>query len=167
MANGGGAAFLALAVWAGCGEAVVVSGPDMAAPIPDGGAAAVALQFGFMGCNRINGSDWTAMTNDAGVSTDPSSANIVQLQQTFADFTHLSPIPPYFFFTGDLVVNEAPDDGGTLAAQLAAWYTLASGDPSKFLQRTTLVPITGNHELLVSGKTYEEPNPNTDPVWTN
>jgi hypothetical protein len=106
---------------------------------------------------------------------DPSSANVPQLTQTFADVVALKPIPRFFFFTGDLVVNQATDNGQTLEGQLNAWSLLFFGDRSKISHKTTLVPLPGNHELLQEisintsiGKVKVEiPNPPTDDVWVD
>src|SRR5262249_47929820 len=122
----------------------------------------------FFGCNRIQKHDWDKGEN-------PSSANLPQLRQTFADIAGpdrvLSRIPPYFFFTGDLVLNLATDDGTTLREQLDAWVDLFHMDPSGISGKTTLVPLPGNHEMLQevgSGDTkIEILNPPTNAVWVN
>jgi hypothetical protein len=128
----------------------------------------VRLSFVFIGCNRIQKHDWDPADN-------PSSANLPQLRQSFADIAGpdrvLNPIPPYFFFTGDLVLNLAADDGSTLRQQLDAWVDLYHTDPSGISGKTTLVPLPGNHEMLQevgSGDTKVEIlNPATDAVWVD
>jgi hypothetical protein len=127
----------------------------------------VALSFIVLGCNRIQESDW-AKTR----SRNPSSANVPQLRQTFLDITQLRPIPPYLFFMGDLVVNLAVDDGDTLRGQLDAWARLYKRDPSGIAEKTTLIPFTGNHEVLQGifsndslGAKVEVLNAATHPVW--
>ena len=125
----------------------------------------VEFSFIVLGCNRLQHSDWDKSTN-------PSSANVPQLRQTFADITRLNPIPPFVFFTGDLVLNLAQDDGETLRGQLNAWAQLYRGDTSGIAQQTTLVPLTGNHGLLQEIKSDESKgaklevlNPAAFPVW--
>jgi hypothetical protein len=129
----------------------------------------VKLSFIILGCNRIQEADW-----ERTKATNPSSANVPQLQQTFADITNLNPIPPYLFFTGDLVVNLAEDNGETLKGQLDAWTQLFRSDPSQISQRVTLIPMTGNHEVLQGlpsdaskGAKVEVLNPATIPVWVD
>src|SRR5439155_22232947 len=105
----------------------------------------VRLSFVFVGCNRIQKHDWDKGEN-------PSSANLPQLRQTFADIAGpdrvLNRIPPYFFFTGDLVLNLAMDDGTTLREQLDAWVDLFHTDPSGISGKTTVVPLPVTHEML-------------------
>ena len=48
----------------------------------------VKLSFLFMGCNRIQHSDWEKIKED-----DPSSANLPQLQQSLKDISQLQPRP--------------------------------------------------------------------------
>jgi hypothetical protein len=129
----------------------------------------IKLSFIILGCNRIQEADW-----EKTKATNPSSANVPQLQQTFADISNLNPIPPYLFFTGDLVVNLAEDNGETLKGQLDAWTELFTSDPSQISQRVTLIPMTGNHEVLQGlpsdaskGAKVEVLNPATIPVWTD
>jgi hypothetical protein len=66
----------------------------------------VSYSFVYLGCNRLQPSDWQTMQ-----ATNPSSANVPQLQQTLADLAGLNPLPQLFFFVGDLVLNLEPDDG--------------------------------------------------------
>ncbi len=73
----------------------------------------VKLSFVFMGCNRIQHSDWKTIKHD-----DPSSANLPQLRQSLKDISQLQPPSSSLFFVGDLVVNLADDDGKTLKKQL-------------------------------------------------
>lgn len=140
--------------------------------LPFGGGASdaardpVKLTFAFIGCNRIGFSAWNPQTN-------PSSANVAQLQQNFQDITNLRPIPSHLFFGGDLVLNEAADQGQTLQGQLDGWQQLYATDPSGIAGKTTLVPMPGNHELLQSVEVpggfgfVEFLNPATTPVWLN
>jgi hypothetical protein len=123
------------------------------------------LSFVFMGCNRIQHSDWKTIKKD-----DPSSANLPQLGQTFQDIAQLQPQPSFLFFTGDLVVNLEADDGKTLKKQLEAWTELYKASP--VAGKLTLIPLPGNHEMLE--KVHEDkddddkvevPNPATDAPW--
>ena len=124
----------------------------------------VKLSFVVMGCNRIQESDWEKTRAE-----NPSSANLPQLRQTLADIAALNPVPPYVFFTGDLVLNQAQDNGATLGGQLNAWAQVYRSDPSGLSDKTTLVPLPGNHEMLqkvhAQGVSAEIPNPATGPVW--
>jgi hypothetical protein len=132
--------------------------------VSHGGFDRVQLAFVFFGCNRIGYSDWQKV-----MKTDPSSANVVQLRRTFADIVGLKPIPPLFFFTGDLVLNLQADQGQELRGQLDAWAQLYRSDPSGIARKTTLVPLPGNHEMLefvqVGQASLEVPNPSTNQVW--
>ncbi len=124
----------------------------------------VVFSFVILGCNRIQAADWKKIKND-----DPSSANLPQLQQSFVDISKLNPLPNYVFFTGDLVLNLEQDDGKILRSQLDAWSQLYRASP--LVGKTTLVPMTGNHEMLQeidqAGKKVEASNPATDPVWVD
>ena len=85
----------------------------------------IKLSFVFMGCNRIQYEDW-----DRIKAGDPSSANLPQLQQSLEDISQLHRLPSHLFFTGDLVVNDWPNDQQThhdvtmLKNQLNAWTML-------------------------------------------
>lgn len=119
------------------------------------------LDYSFVtfGCNRIQESDWKTMEAE-----NPSSANLPQLRQTLQDIASLDPLPRYFFFTGDLVVNLKADNGKRLRDQLNAWAPLYTGSP--LYRRTTFVPLPGNHEMLQKdAQDNEVPNPACDPVW--
>ena len=122
------------------------------------------LSFLFMGCNRIQHSDWKLIKKD-----DPSSANLPQFQRTSQDIAKLQPTPPYLFFTGDLVVNLKDDKGEELKKQLDAWTELYNASP--MAGKLTLIPMPGNHEMLqklVDDKDDEDkievPNPYVDPA---
>jgi hypothetical protein len=132
-----------------------------------GGAAQdpIKLSFAFMGCNRIQHSDWKKIKDD-----DPSSANLPQLQRSFEDISKLVPRPSHLIFTGDLVVNLEDDDGKALKHQLKEWTKRFQASP--LAGKVTLVPLPGNHEMLK--KIHEDkddedkievPNPATDGRW--
>lgn len=136
----------------------------------------VRFTFAVVGCNRVEYEDWK---KDAAQrpNPNPSSANLNQLRQTFADLAALRPVPTHLFFTGDLVMNEADDTGATLKGQLDAWAQVYQRDPSGIARALTLVPMPGNHELLkfleadskANGARYgvEVPNRPTDRVWVD
>ena len=135
----------------------------------------VTQVFAVMGCNRISHGDVDPQSN-------PSSANLAQLERTFADLVnleHLDPdqdiggavaIPTHFFFTGDLVYGHTDHDA-VLDAELAAWVPLwERSAPNE--QGVKLVPIPGNHEFLVSKDggeqvpaIYGNPNSDVEGVW--
>ncbi|HEX3150565.1 MAG TPA: metallophosphoesterase [Gemmataceae bacterium] len=122
----------------------------------------VKLSFVFLGCNRIQHKDWKIIQKD-----DPSSANLPQLKQTFTDIAGLKQKPSMLFFTGDLVLNLADDDGTTLKGQLDAWADLYKKSPINGKLR--LVPFTGNHEVLRKLKEEDDeevPNKHCGPVFT-
>jgi hypothetical protein len=118
----------------------------------------VGYSFVYLGCNRLQQSDWKSMQ-----ATNPSSANVPQLQQTLADLAGLSPSPQLFFFVGDLVLNLEPDDGTTLKNQLNAWTLLYNASP--VAGKIPLIPLPGNHEMLQKVNGNEVPNAATDPIW--
>ncbi len=128
---------------------------------PDADASnsdSLVTSFVFVGCNRLQKADWDANQN-------PSSANVPQLQQPFADVVALADKPKFFFFTGDLVLalKQSTTD---LSGQLAAWSALHKADPVASV--TELVPLVGNHEMLYKDKTsgLELSNGPADAVWT-
>ena len=124
----------------------------------DAGGDTLATSFVFVGCNRLQKADWVPQQN-------PSSANLPQLQQTFADVVALPDAPRFFFFTGDLVLSLT--QGTTdLAGQLAGWASVYKADP--IASKVPLVPLVGNHEMLYKDKTLgaELSNGPADGVWT-
>lgn len=146
----------------------LVLGPWSALPAPAQEADPVTLSFAFIGCNRVG---WSA---EHGHPLPPSTANTPQLMQTFSDVAALGgsrgrPVD-YLFLLGDIVRNESSPR--TLAAQLEQWQELyekgALGDSSA--SSTKVVPIVGNHEVLVSveyahGEYYEVPDTGTNAAW--
>lgn len=157
------------------------SSPPSSAPIDDGGSTdglatdvadaasesesasdagdTLAMSFVFVGCNRLQKADWDSVAN-------PSSANVPELKQTFADIAKLSQVPRFFFFTGDLVLA-LKNDTTTLPGQLFAWAQLYKSDP--LATKTDLVPMTGNHEMLYKDKNLgvELSNGPADNQWTS
>ena len=133
-------------------------GGDTGKPGSDGGADSLAASFVFVGCNRLQKADWSPQQN-------PSSANLPELQQTFADVSALTDKPHYFFFTGDLVLS-LQQDTTNLTSQLDAWAAVFKADPLS--ASVPLVPLVGNHEMLYKDATLgaELSNGPADAVWT-
>jgi hypothetical protein len=122
----------------------------------------VVASFAWIGGCREQKTDWKPATN-------PSSANVAELTQTFSDLAGLALPPQYFFFPGDLISGF--DKAATLKGQLDAWATLYDDDPSGIAGLVDFVPIAGNHETLLKvtppgGVAIELPNPDADAVWT-
>lgn len=166
-------ASLSLATWVACGgtRAVVdASGDGGPLPAPldasaegggradDAGAESLATSFVFTGCNRVQGGDWD-------VNLNPSSANLPQLQRTFADVAALADTPKLFFFTGDLVLG-LRKGSAELAGQLEGWAAVYEADP--IAKKVPLVPLVGNHEVLYTDKASgnELSNDKADATWT-
>ena len=68
-----------------------------------------------MGCNRVNGGDIRP--------DNPSTANLPQIERSFAEIARLAPAPSLLFFTGDLVFG-LDRDVLVLERQLRAWIEL-------------------------------------------
>jgi hypothetical protein len=117
----------------------LVSCTTTTAPSPD--PTAPAYSFVVIGCNRADKAD------TAGVV---STANVAQLQRTFADIAALTPRPALVFFAGDLVLGYTADTV-QLERQLRGWRALYESSP---LAATTseLVVIPGNHETQNASK---------------
>jgi hypothetical protein len=96
----------------------------------------VVYSFVVTGCNRVDKKDYDAFTN-------PSTANIAQLERTFADIAALNPKPDFFFFAGDMVLGYA--DSLSLSYELNSWKVLYEASPMK-AAGIELVAIPGNHE---------------------
>ncbi len=138
-----------------------VDGPGTAdAPGMGGDGSAgdhVVSSFVFVGCNRLQKADLDP-------TSDPSSANLPELQQTFADIAALPDKPKYFFFVGDLVMNLA-SGSTTLQTQLDGWAQVWNASP--LASHVELVPVVGNHEMLYKDSNKNEvSNPAADAVWT-
>lgn len=95
------------------------------------------FSFAVIGCNREDQADLSA--------TDPSTANLEQLNRTFQEISQLSPNPKFLFFAGDLVYGYTPDTA-VLESELKAWLQVYNSSPLA-ASATTLVPIPGNHEV--------------------
>jgi hypothetical protein len=116
----------------------------------------VAYSFAVIGCNRIDYTDTSA--------SNPSTANLVQLQRTFQEIAALDPKPAMLFFTGDLVLGLTRDTA-KLAAELQAWLAVYNASPLAG-SGIRLVALPGNHEALYLDSTYAElPDPGFERVW--
>jgi hypothetical protein len=129
---------------------------------PGASAREPVTRFVYVGCNRVS----------FGVKDPaPSTANVAQLKQTFADIAALPVKPKYFFFVGDLVLGMLADEGKTLTEELDAWMALL--DESRFADSgIELLPIAGNHEAdasaeLNSGDYIEYPDADNLAAWVD
>lgn len=100
-----------------------------------------AYSFVVVGCNRVDKAD---------TAGDPSTANIVQLERTFADIAALPQRPKFIFFAGDLTLGYTSDTV-QLAHELEAWRALYEASPLA-QSGTELVAIPGNHETQNGSK---------------
>lgn len=121
------------------------------------------FRFAWFGCNRLGSDD---LTDD-----NPSSANLGQLLQDFSELPRVTPPLKYLLFAGDLVMNQEKGTA-TLQSQLDAWLQVYQASDLAS-SAVTLVPFTGNHEILEkkkdkeTGEKVEVPNPPTLPVWVS
>ncbi|WP_055074642.1 metallophosphoesterase [Pseudanabaena sp. 'Roaring Creek'] len=107
----------------------------------------IDFSFVVVGCNRADKADVD--------KTAPSTANIEQLKRTFKEVSELSPPPKFLFFAGDLVFGYTSDTA-QLESQLKGWRDLYENSPLAS-SKTTLIPITGNHETQnEKKKSYKE-----------
>jgi hypothetical protein len=117
-------------------------------------------RFVFVGCNRVG--------FEVPATESLSSANVQQLVNTFNEVAAMRPRPTHFFFVGDLIRGYR----GRLETvdQLQAWKTLHRRS-DLYRSGTELVPVVGNHEVLLS--IYNEktkhwrdyPNPPATKAW--
>ena len=117
-------------LFTGCAESLSPLDPNA----PD-------FSFVVIGCNRIDKADTTGSV---------STANIEQLNRTFAEVAALSPRPAFLFFAGDMVFGYTADTV-RLAQQLNAWKALYQASPLP-ASGIELVPIPGNHEVQDASK---------------
>lgn len=99
----------------------------------------VIFSFVYMGDDQIGYNAWIETRAE-----NPSSANIPQLMQNFSDISTLNPKPAFVVMGGDLVMNEAEDDGQILTEQLNGWSDVFASIPSS--SDINFIPIIGNHE---------------------
>lgn len=116
-------------------------------------------RFVYIGCNRI---DW-----EVPISENPSTANIQQLMNTFNEVAAMQPAPSHLFFVGDLIRGYRPEL--ETRDQLRAWKGLYR-QSDLFDSEVELVPIVGNHEVLLSiqdkdKKWHDYPNPPAARAW--
>ena len=97
--------------------------------------------FVVVGCNRLDKSDIT--------TSNPSTANLEQLQRTFTDIAQLKPHPDMLFFMGDMVLGYSPDTA-VIGSELRAWLKIYEASPVA-QAGIRMVPMPGNHEVM-SGK---------------
>ncbi len=96
----------------------------------------IDFSFVVVGCNRVDKADID--------KASPSTANVEQLKRTFKEVSELSPPPKFLFFAGDLVLGYT-SDVNTLETQLKGWRDIYESSPLAS-SKTTLIPVTGNHE---------------------
>ena len=101
----------------------------------------IAYSFAVFGCNRVNAADTIG---------NPSTANVAQLNQSFADIAALNPRPKFLVFAGDEVLGYT-NDTTALAKELTAWRALYEASPLAN-SGVELVALPGNHE--VQGATH-------------
>jgi hypothetical protein len=111
----------------------------------------IAYSFVVLGCNRL------AATETLGVA---STANVQELNRTFADVAALSPKPNFLFMDGDLVLGYT-NDSTALDKELQAWIALYKASPLA-TSGVELVTIPGNHETQNVAKISTAP---AERVW--
>jgi len=95
----------------------------------------IAYSFAVVGCNRL------AAPESLGVV---STANVQQLNRTFADIAAMNPKPNLLFFTGDLVFGYT-NDSTALDRELKGWIALYQASPLAG-SGVELITVPGNHE---------------------
>src|SRR6476646_12185191 len=94
----------------------------------------IAYSFAVLGCNRL------AAPETLGVV---STANVQELNRTFADIAALSPKPNFLFFAGDLVFGYT-NDSTALDRELKGWISLYQASPAA-TSGIELITVPGNH----------------------
>ncbi|MEP7001146.1 MAG: metallophosphoesterase, partial [bacterium] len=112
---------------------------------------AVAYSFAVLGCNRL------AAPDSLGVV---STANVQQLNRTFADIAAMSVKPNFLFFAGDMVFGYT-NDSTALDRELKGWIALYQASPLAS-SGVELVTIPGNHETDNLAKVAV---PSAERVW--
>lgn len=141
------------------GAAGVAAAARWLSPPPSASAAddPVAYSFVVMGCNRINEGDIRP--------DNPSTANLPQIERSFAEIARLEPAPSLLFFTGDLVFG-LDRDVLVLERQLRAWIELYRASPVGRTSGIRLVALPGNHESLRLAPGYQEvSNQGAEAMW--
>lgn len=129
--------------------------PIFASPIQ---SDPVTFSFAFFGCNRVDKSDWDKASN-------PSSANLPQIRQTYQDILSIKPMPKILFATGDLVLGYGDDKGEEVRGQLDAW--IAEYRQSPLRGKIALVPMSGNHEVNIKRGDQRMESLHTTAVWND
>lgn len=111
---------------------------------------AVTYSFAIIGCNRV------AAPESIGVV---STANVPELNRTFADIAASNPKPAFLFFAGDLVFGYT-NDSTALDRELKGWIALYEASPLP-ASGVELVTIPGNHETDNLSKVAYEPGERT------
>ncbi len=129
--------------------------PMFLAPIK---ADPVVYSFAFFGCNRVDKDDWNPESN-------PSSANLPQLRQSFEDISKIKPLPDLLFMTGDLVLGYGNDQGEEVRKQLDGW--IAEYRHSPLNGKLKMIPLPGNHEMNRKVEDKKVASPYTTTVWND
>ncbi len=108
-------------------------GSDSTGPTVD--PTGVALSFVVLGCNRV------AAPESLGVV---STANVAELNRTFADVAAINPKPNFLFFDGDMVFGYT-NDSTALDRELKGWISLYQASPLP-ASGIELITVPGNHE---------------------
>jgi hypothetical protein len=110
----------------------------------------IAYSFAVVGCNRV------AAPESLGVV---STANVQELNRTFADIAALNPKPSFLFFAGDLVFGYT-NDSLALDRELKGWVALYQASPLAS-SGVELVTLPGNHETDNLAKVAYSPGERT------
>jgi hypothetical protein len=110
----------------------------------------IAYSFAVIGCNRV------AAPESIGVV---STANVPELNATFADIAAMNPKPAFLFFAGDLVFGYT-SDSAALDRELKGWIALYQASPLNG-SGVELVAVPGNHETDNLAKVAYEPGERT------
>lgn len=114
---------------------VVLACSDSSTTSPKLDPNGIAYSFAVLGCNRL------AAPETLGVV---STANVAQLNRTFADIAALSPKPNFLFFAGDMVFGYT-NDTLALDRELKGWIALYQASALSG-SGVELVTVPGNHE---------------------
>ena len=116
--------------------------------------AAAFLSLALGSCSRKSGDDvefsfvvvggCRMNDDDTNVALNLSSANVVQMDRTLDDITHLDPKPKYVIFMGDEIFGYQ-DNGKSLSAMLEAWRAHWEVSPAA-KDGIELIAVPGNHE---------------------
>ncbi|HEY4133392.1 MAG TPA: metallophosphoesterase [Gemmatimonadaceae bacterium] len=124
---------LAVGAFAIFATSAMISCSDTSSPTIDPNG--VAYSFAVIGCNRV------AAPESLGVV---STANVQQLNRTFADIAAMNTKPNFLFFAGDLVFGYT-SDSTALDRELKGWIALYQASPLASAG-VELVTVPGNHE---------------------